>query len=105
MSNCYTQQALGCLLDTLQEKGVNMERALQTVRDIFAMSTKTLDQIFRAGAYHHIIRRKATMFDTGLSDYKDYLSTIISLPLTGDSIFGNHSDDKLQLKTERKTAI
>lgn len=52
VSNCYTQQALGCLLDTLQEK-VNLDRAIQTVRDIFAMSTKPLDQICRAEAYHH----------------------------------------------------
>lgn len=37
MSNCYTQQPLGCLLDTPQEKEVNMDRAIQTVRDIFAM--------------------------------------------------------------------
>lgn len=42
VSNFYTQQALACLLDTLQEKEVNMDRAMQTVRDIFAMSTKTL---------------------------------------------------------------
>lgn len=105
VSNCYTQKALGCLLDTLQEKEVNMERAIQTVRDIFVMSTKTLDQICRAGAYHHIIRRKATMFDTGLSDYKDYSSTILSLPLSGDGVFGNQFDDKLEAKTERNKQL
>lgn len=42
------------------------------------------------------------MFDTGLSDYKDYSSTILSLPLTGDGVLGNQFDDELKAKTERK---
>lgn len=62
----YTQQALGTLLETLQQKDVNLDKSVQLVRDIFAMSTKTLDQVARCGAFHHLVRRKATMEDTGL---------------------------------------
>lgn len=40
------------------------------------------------------------MFDTGCRDYKDYSSTILSLPLTGDGVFGNQFDDELIAKTE-----
>lgn len=104
VSKCYTQQALGCLLDTLKEKEVNMDIAIQTVRVIFVMSTKTPDQICRARAYHHIIRNKATMFDTELSDYIDYSSTILSLPLTGDSVFGNQFDDKAKPERNKHLA-
>ena len=57
---CYSQQALGSLLDILQQKDINMDLAIQTVRDIFAISTKTLDQIARTGAFNHMVRRKAT---------------------------------------------
>ena len=56
------------------------------VRDIFALSTKTLDQISRTGAFHHLVRRRATMHDTGLSDYKNYASAIMKLPLTSEGV-------------------
>lgn len=45
------------------------------------------------------------MFDTGLSDYKDYSSTILSLPLTGDGVLGNQFDDELKAKTERNKQL
>lgn len=86
------------MLDTLQEKEENVDRAIQTVRGIFAMLTKTLDQIFRAGAYHHIIIRKAT----GLMILEDKSYTILSLPLTGDGGHENQFYDKLKAKTEDK---
>ncbi|VDI15148.1 Hypothetical predicted protein [Mytilus galloprovincialis] len=51
VSSSYMQQALGTLLETLLDKEVNMDRAVQQVRDIFAMSTKSVDQVARAGAF------------------------------------------------------
>ena len=40
------------------------------MRDLFAMSTKVLDQFGRSGAYGHLICRKATMIDIGLDPAK-----------------------------------
>ena len=40
ITTCYTQQALGCLLDNLQSQEPNLDRATQTVGYIFAMTTK-----------------------------------------------------------------
>ena len=37
---CYTQQALGVLLSNLKRESPNLNKAVQNVRDIFAMSTK-----------------------------------------------------------------
>ena len=45
--------------------------AVQTIQDAFAMSTKTLDQLGRMGAYGHIICRKAAIVDIGLDSVKD----------------------------------
>ena len=100
ISTCYTQQALGVLLDTLQSDELNLDRAIQMVRDIFAMSTKTLDQVGRAGAFHHLVRRNATLIDTGLSDYKEYSHAVMSLPLTSEGVFGAQFDKKLKEKSE-----
>lgn len=57
ISNCYTQQALDCLLDTLaiQRTQIWIERAIETVRDIFAMFTKTLHQIIKHAGLKHTI--------------------------------------------------
>ena len=93
ITTCYSQQALGSLLDNLQSPEPNLDRAIQTFRDVFAMTTKTLDQIGKAGAYHQMTRRKAAIFDTGLDDYKDYSSTIMSLPLTAEGVFGSQFDE------------
>ena len=95
------QQALGSLLEKVKNKDPNMDDIVQTVRDIFAMSTKSLDQTARAGAFHHMVRRKATIFDTGLSDYKEYSSAAASLPLTGDGVFGPKFDEKLKSNQEQ----
>ena len=84
----YIQQGLAALIQTLQSDDVNTDRAIQQVRDIFAISTKSLDQFGRTGAFHHIIRRQLAMTDTGLYDLDD--STELSnLPLSGDGIFGS----------------
>ena len=48
---CYTQLALGRLLNNLRGKSPNLDEAVQNVRDIFTMSTKSLDQMSRTGAF------------------------------------------------------
>ena len=55
----------------MQSKDTNIDSAIQSIRDIFAMSTKALDQVGRSGAFHHIIRRKAAASDSGLNSLKD----------------------------------
>ncbi|XP_045166643.2 uncharacterized protein LOC123530024 [Mercenaria mercenaria] len=97
---CYIQQALGTLLDTLQQKDVNIDAAIQTVRDTFAISAKSLDQIARAGAFHHLIRRNATLIDTGLYGYKGYSHAVMSLPLRADGVFGTDFDKKIEEKSK-----
>ncbi|CAC5394887.1 unnamed protein product [Mytilus coruscus] len=101
ITSCYTQQALGILLDNLQSDTPNLDGAVQNVRDIFALSTKTFDQMSRTGSFHHMVRRRATMYDTRLSDLKDYANTVMSLPLTSEGIFGSQFDEKLKEKTKR----
>ena len=100
ITTCYTQQALGVLLDSLQQKEPNIDLAVQNVRDIFALSTKTLDQVARTGASHHLIRRRATMHDTGLSEFKNYTSSIMKLPLTSEGVLGSQFDKSLKEKKE-----
>ncbi|CAC5403693.1 unnamed protein product [Mytilus coruscus] len=85
ITTCYLQQASGNLLDNLRSDTPNLDSAIQNVRDIFALSTKSLDQTARTGAFHHMIRRRATMYDTGLNELRDYANTIVTLPLTVDA--------------------
>ena len=73
----YLQQGLGSLLGTLQEKDSNIDRAVQNVRDLFDMSNKALDQAGRAGAFHHMIRRKAAVSDSGLNTLKDIQTKVM----------------------------
>ncbi|MCG7878005.1 MAG: hypothetical protein N0C90_16985, partial [Candidatus Thiodiazotropha endolucinida] len=56
VSVCYAQQALGLLLRNLQSTELNVDEAIQNVRDLFAISTKSLDQLSRTGAFFHLIR-------------------------------------------------
>ncbi|XP_071123854.1 uncharacterized protein [Mytilus edulis] len=101
ITTCYLQQASGNLLDNLTSDSPNLDSAIQNVKDIFALSTKSLDQTARTGAFHHMIRRRATMYDTGLNQLRDYANTIVTLPLTADGIFGSQYDTKMKEKTER----
>ena len=105
ITSCYTQQALGVLLDNLTSNEPNIDRAIQHVRDIFAMTTKTLDQVARTGALHHLCRRKAVIFDTGLDEYKDYSSSVLAMPLTREGLLGSKFDDKLKAKQEKNKKI
>ena len=67
----YIQQALGTLLNKFQSDNLNVDSTFQSVRDIFAMSAKALDQAGRSAAFHHIIRRKAAASDSGLKNLRE----------------------------------
>ena len=97
VSSSYMQQAVGTLL----HKEVNIDRAVQQVRDIFAMSTKSVDQVARAGAFHHLIRRKLVMEDTGLNDIKELKNSLISLPLSSSGVFGDKFEQTLKDRIEK----
>ena len=105
LSIAYIQQALAKLLNDLKEDPVNVDRSIQSVRDIFDMSTKSLDQMGRAGAFHHIIRRKAAISDSGLSSVKDVQNKVASLPLSGDGVCGKGLEDKLKQRKEQREQL
>ncbi|VDH92527.1 Hypothetical predicted protein [Mytilus galloprovincialis] len=105
ITTCYLQQASGNLLDNLTSDSPNLDSAIQNVRDIFALSTKSLDQTARTGAFHHMIRRRATMYDTGLNELRAYAITIVTLPLTADGNFGSQFDTKMKEKTDRNKQL
>ena len=84
---------------------MNVDRPIQSVRDIFDMSTKSLDQMGRAGAFNHIIRRKAAISDSGLSSVKDAQNNVASLPLSGDGICGKGLEDKLKQRKEQREQL
>ena len=60
----YIQQALGNLAEYFQSENFNREEGLDQIRNIFSMTTTCLDQIGRAGAFRHIMRRTVTMSHT-----------------------------------------
>lgn len=101
ISVCYAQQALSLLLNNLKGSAPNLDEAVQNVRDIFAISTKSLDQFARAGAFHHLVRRKATVADTGLHEFKDLQKAALTSPLSGDGIFGEEFEKKLKDRQEK----
>ena len=91
LSQLYVQQGLGTLIETLSENDCDINKAIQKIRDIFAMTTKGLDQLGRTGAFHHIIRRQLAMTDTSLFTLEDNRD-ISDLPLSSKGVFG----DKLE---------
>ena len=101
----YMQQALGSLLNKLQSDYFNIDSAIQSVRDIFAMFTKALDQVGRAGAFHHIVRRKAAASDTGLNNLRDVQAKVLYLPLSGEGVFGKGLEGNLQKRKEQKEQL
>ena len=105
ISVAYIQQALGLLLTNLKSNVTNIDSAVQTVRDIYDMSTKTLDQVGRAGAFHHIVRRKAAASDTGLSSVKDVNTKIHCLPLSDEGVFGKGLEEKLKQRKDQKEQL
>ena len=98
--NTYMQQALSNFLSVLKGDKPNIDSAIQCVRDIFAMSTKSLDQMARSGAFHHLIRRRAAMADTGLQDVRDVKDHIFRLPFSHEGVFGSGLEKKLKERKE-----
>ena len=101
----YIQQALATLLETVTETEVNLDKTVQLVRDIFAMSTKSLDQAARTGAFHHLVRRKAVMEDTGLSEIKELKNPLIALPLSNSGVFGETFEQTLKDRVEKNKQL
>ena len=100
----YIQQSLGNLLQTVEAEKFDKDKASQLVKDVFAMSTKTLDQIGRSGAFHHITRRAVCMTDTALYEQPDK-HEFTNLPLTGDGVFGKGLETLFKEKKEKKKQV
>ena len=83
----YIQQALCLLLNSINNGQGNMDSITNSLRDIFSMATKSLDQLGRTGAFHHLIGRKATAQDSDLITLKDIHNKIVCLPLYGRRSF------------------
>ncbi|CAG2244645.1 unnamed protein product [Mytilus edulis] len=92
--------------DTLDDKSDNVDsdKAIQQVRDVFAMSTKSLDQVGRTGTFHHIVRRQVAMTDTGLYEI-DEARDLSDLPLSADGVFGSDFEKFLKTRKEKNKAL
>ncbi|VDI06398.1 Hypothetical predicted protein [Mytilus galloprovincialis] len=77
ISVLYMQQTLGTLLERVENENVSDETC-QMVKDLFAISTKSLDQVGRTGAFNHMIRRKAAATESGLNNLKDIQAKLIN---------------------------
>ena len=71
---------------------------VRPVRDLFAMSTKSLDLAGQNGDFMHIIHRKAAAEDSGLWSFKDIRSKWQNLLVTGDGVFCSNLDSLLQMR-------
>lgn len=105
ISSAYIQQALGTLLKVLKKKDTNVDLAIQMTKDIYAMSTKNLEQGGKAGAYLHMVRRKAAMSDSGLQELTDVQGKALYLPLTHEGVFGSGLTDHLKTRKEQKDQL
>ena len=99
------QQALSMLLNNLTQTNPNLDSAVQCVRDIFAMSTKSLDQVARSGAFHHLTRRRTALEDTSLHELKDIKKQIWNLPLSSEGVFGSGLEKTLKDRQEKNKQI
>ena len=104
ISMLYMQQTLGSLLTSLEDD-IDKDTVCQTVKDLFAMSTKSLDQAGRTGAYLHLIRRRAAGEDSGLANVKELNSKCQYLPLTDDGLFGQAFESCLEKRKEQKDQL
>ena len=105
ISPAYLQQGLVTLMGSLKEKKPNVDRAVQTVRDLYDFSAKVLDQCGRSGAFHHLIRRKAAAADTGLDDVREVQARVMPLPLSASGVFGKGLDEQLKCIKEQKDQL
>ena len=99
------QQALGSLLKRMQPKEFNIDCVIQSVRNIFSMPTKALDQVGCTGECHHIVRRKSAVSDSCLNSLKDVQAKVLYLPLTGDRVSSKSLEDSFEKIKEQKEHI
>ena len=59
----------------------------------------------RAGAFHHLICRKARVADTGLHKFKDLQKTALTVPLAAEGVFGPEFEKKLKDRKEKDTHL
>ncbi|XP_045161737.2 uncharacterized protein LOC123526570 [Mercenaria mercenaria] len=100
----YVQQSLGNLVQYLSSDDFSKDNAIQSVKDIFAMSTKCLDQLGRTAAFHHIVRRTVAMTDTGIYELADS-SDFANLPLSGEGVFGTGLQPLLKARKDKKKQL
>jgi len=81
----YMQQGLASLVENISSQEFDSETCVHKIKDICSRSTKCLDQISRAGAFHHITRRTVAMSDTSLYVLHDS-NDIANLPLSGEGV-------------------
>ncbi|KAK6173317.1 hypothetical protein SNE40_016792 [Patella caerulea] len=102
--NMYMQQSLGTLIELFNDDKPNIDNARKHIRDIFAMSTKSLDQLGRAGAFHHIVRRQLSMTDTSLFQLEDSRD-LSDLPLSAEGVFGDKLETTLKSRKEKNKTL
>ena len=64
-----------------------------------------MEQTARSGAFHHLIRRKATLVDTGLEDISELNDTFLSLKLSSEGVLGKDFEEKLKSRSETNKQI
>ncbi|CAG2257679.1 unnamed protein product [Mytilus edulis] len=104
ISVLYMQQTLGTLLERVENENVSDETC-QMVKDLFAISTKSLDQVGTHRAFNHMIRRKAAATESGLNNLKDIQAKVLYLPLSNEGVFGKGLEDKLEKRKEQREQL
>ena len=64
-----------------------------------------MKQTARSGDFHHPIRRKATLVDTGLEDILELNDTFLSLKLSSEGVLGKDFEEKLKSRSETNKQI
>ncbi|CAG2254040.1 unnamed protein product [Mytilus edulis] len=109
ISGMYMQQTMGTLLGKLENspslEHEEKESCCQIVKDLFSMSTKSLDQSGRTGAFFHLVRRKAASHESGLVNLSDIKDKTQYLPLSGEGVFGNGLKTCLEKRKEQKDQL
>lgn len=102
--NLYMQQSLGNFVEFIQSEEFDKEKFVQQVKEIFAMSTKSLDLVSRADAFHHIIRRPVSMSDSGLYQLDDS-NNFANLSLSGEGVLGSWLEFLLKSRKQKKKQL
>ena len=105
ISVAYIQQALGSLLNSINNGQGNVDSITQSIRDIFSMSTKSLDllrySITCSGGtstrrYPPFDQKESSSTGFRLITMKDIQNKIVCLPLITDGVFGKELEGKLK---------